>query len=49
MNAVALGFFSLTQTTVGSMSRITITALIPAIFSEVTSGDRTSLLRMISP
>ena len=49
MAAVALGFFSLTQTTVGSISRITIAALIAAISSDVTSGDRTALLLMISP
>ena len=49
MAVVALGFFSLTQTTVGSISTITIAALIAAISSDVTSGDRTALLLMISP
>ena len=44
MAVVAWGFFSLTQTTVGSISRITIAALITAISSDVTSGDADRLV-----
>ena len=49
MAAVAFGFFSLTQTTVGSISAITTAAVIAAISSDVTSGERTALLLMIWP
>ncbi len=49
MAAVAFGSFRRTHTTVGSISTITIAAVIAAISSDVTSGERTAVLLMIWP